>query len=200
MSIDSKVAIAIDIIDWNRIDVLVNNIREGHEIYDRTTPDNTYRCIYWNDVCWETSAAQALENTLKDLRHAFIAISEEGRITYDVVEEDDRGVDEEFSELLSWTADVCFWDAGVPLAPVSPYTPRFGRYMPISRERAIQILSSYVDNDLQATETGYIYEALTQAGASEEEINALGFGYCIPDPEADIPHVCMDCCCMPAVD
>lgn len=190
MSVMSKVAIAVDIIDWPRIEMLVNNITEAHEIYDRTTPDNTYRCIYWDDICWGTSAAQALESSLRSFRHAFIAISEEGKIIVDNDIEDDRGIDEELEELLSWTADICFWDAGVPLTPVHPYSRALGHYMPISRERAIQILSGYVDNDLQATETGYIYDALTCAGASHEEIEALGFGYCIPDP---VKSRCRDC-------
>ncbi len=191
MSVMSKVAIAVDIIDWPRIERLVNSITETHEVYDRTTPDNTYRCVYWDDVCWGTAEAQALEDAIHSFRHAFIEISEEGKIFEDIDIEDGRGVDEELEELLSWTADICFWDAGVPLAPVHPYTQRFGHYVPISRERAIQILSRYVENDLNAAcESEYVAEALRNAGATDDEIEALGFGYCIPDPVKDR---CRDC-------
>jgi hypothetical protein len=191
MSSSSKVAIAIDFIDWPRIEPLVKNVTEAHMthdrhvIHDRPTPDNFYRCIYWDDVCWSTPEAQALENALSEIRHSFISISEDGNITIDNVESDERGIDEEFSELLSWSADICFWDDGVPLAPVSRYTPRYKQYVPISRERAIQILTRYVENDMQAAELGYIYDALTCAGADHADIRALGFGYCIPSDEEE---------------
>ena len=185
MSISSKVAIAVDLNDWNKIDLLVSNIIEGHEIHDVHTPDNTYRCVYWDDVCWGTAATHALEKTIGGFRHAFVEITEEGKIKTECVDCDDRGCDEEFYELLSWTADICFWEDGAPLTPISRSGGTWHKsYVPISRERAIQILTAYVENDVQAAETGYIYDALTQAGADHREIEALGFGYCIPEEDS----------------
>lgn len=175
MGTSHKVAFAVDLDDWGLIANIVDEIAENPMITDRKTPDNTYRCVYWDDIYWGMYASHIeLERVLADKRHAFIAISEEGNIQTEVVEE-------EFSELLSWTADICFWDAGAPLSPVYPFSQRFDHYMPISRNRVIQILSSYIDNDLQATETDYVYEALTQAGATDAEITALGFGFVIPE-------------------
>lgn len=188
----SKVAIAIDIVDWPKVDMLVNNIASKHKVYDRESSGNTYRCIYWDDVVWYSSAAVALEKALADMRHAIVRISEDGNIDSYYSEQDDRGEDATFAELLSWSADICFWGENAPLTPVSPYNLKYKHYMPISRERAIQILSSYVENDLNAAEQGYIYDALTSAGADHSEIEALGFGICIPDNEPKKCCICGD--------
>lgn len=185
MSTMSKVALAIDKQDYPKLQYFIDNIFEAHEILDRETPDNTYRCIYWDDVCWCSTAAVTLQREIANIRHALIEICEDGDITQDILIEDDQGTDECFDEMLSWSGDICFWDDGwgnaYPLTPVS--SGRYSHIYPISRNRVIQILVSYVENDLQATEDGYIYEALSGAGASNEEITALGLGYCIPDDE-----------------
>ena len=178
-----KAALAVDIVDlW----IISNELEKIEEIQPADlktsveTPDNTYICAYWDCIYWDMDAVKLLLRKLESFRHALVTISEDGEIWKDIEDSDSRGTDEEFNELLSWTADICFWNDGEPLSPVCPYTERFSHYMPISRERAIQILVRYIENDLNAAETSYIYDALTIAGASHKEINALGFGYCIP--------------------
>ena len=184
MSKSYKVALAVDAVDYWIIEKdidAIENITKADLHESVVTPDNTYLCVYWDDICWDMMQVRPLLKKLESFRHALITISEEGEIWKDIEESDSRGTDEEFQEVLSWNADICFWDNGAPLSPVCPYSPKFSYYMPISRERVIQILSQYVDNDLNATETGYIYDALTLAGATHNEIEALGFGYCISE-------------------
>ena len=54
-----------------------------------------------------------------------------------------------------------------------------------SDDGAMQWLKSYVYNDLMASEPGYIYDALTSAGANHDDIRALGFGFRIPPGAPD---------------
>lgn len=51
----------------------------------------------------------------------------------------------------------------------------------LSEDRILNILQSYVRNDAEGlAETSLLYESLSAAGADNTEIEALGFGYCIP--------------------
>ena len=187
-----KVAIAVDLEDWISIETLVNDIPDGHKTFDWSTVDNTYRCVYWDNAEWSTAETNALERALDSFRHAFLSISEDGRITAEHIMSDDRGCDEEFSDMLHWSADLSFWDPEWVLTPVG----RFQKHMPISRERAIELLTSYVENDLQSAESWYIHEALQNAGATDREIRALGLDWCIPTEEDeedtdDSPRCCI---------
>ena len=182
MSTNYKVALAIDLEFWPKVEPFLRDIPEGYEVYDRETPDNTYRCVYWDDVSWNMPYTRPLLTCLEGIRHSLITINtDDGRIESDVLTEDDWGSDEEFYEVLSWSADISFWEAGQSLAPVYPYTSSSGHRIPISKDRMLRILTEYVCNDLAAASLGYIYDALSCAGASHEEIEALGFGYCIEE-------------------
>lgn len=45
-------------------------------------------------------------------------------------------------------------------------------------ERALQILCSYLDFELDATEVGYVFDVLRdECGCSDEELKELGFGF-----------------------
>lgn len=184
MSASYKVALAIDKSAWPMVSPFLSDITEGYQSYDYESPDNTYRCVYWDEINWAVPAVFPLLKRLETLRHSLITVNkDEGRIERDVLTEDEWGVDEEFEEVLSYSTDIMFWDEEGFLTPVYPYSPRCEHHIPISRDRVIRILSEYVTNDYSATESGYIYDALSMAGASNHEIEALGFGYCIPDEE-----------------
>lgn len=69
-----------------------------------STPDETYMVmesglVEWNDV--SNPAVKFIMNFIKPIRHAMLSIDEFNRIETDFEEEDDRGVDEEFSSMLS---------------------------------------------------------------------------------------------------
>ena len=173
-----KVALAVDAVDYWIIAEDVDKI-DGITAIDLrksvVTPDNTYLCAYWDDIYWDMEAVRPLLRKLESFRHALITISEEGEIWKDIEDSDSRGTDEEFYEVLSWNADICFWEDGAVLAPERSYVP-------ISRERLIQLLQSYVANDADGMcETSQLFDALVSAGFSDREIDSLGFGYCIPD-------------------
>lgn len=184
MSTSYKVAIAIDKDFWPEVEPFIKDIPEGYESYERETPDNTYLCIYWDEIAWDRPETRPLQNVLENIRHSMIVINKDlGKIESDVLTDDEWGCDGEFYEILSWSADISFWEAGSSLSPIYPYSPRCGHCIPVSKDRIVRILSEYVTNDLSATEDGYIYDALSLAGASHEEMEALGFGYCIPEDE-----------------
>lgn len=61
------------------------------------TPDETYIVYYWD---WKPMPFD--EDCLKDKRHALIYFSEDNYFDYDIVDEDSRGCDEEFSSLFDW--------------------------------------------------------------------------------------------------
>ena len=183
MSTSYKVALVIDMDHWQKVEPFLEDIRAGYEVYDQETPDNTYRCIYWDEIVWNIAPEiSALLNCLEDIRHSLITINkDDGRIEHDVLTSDEWGTDEEFYEVLTWSADICFWDEHGVLTPICPWHKGYKHYVPVSRERIVGILQSYIENDLAATETGYVYDALQNAGASHDEIRALGLGYCIPE-------------------
>lgn len=178
-----KVALAIDGADYEFLKDEVDAINDLTAIDIKrsvTTPDNTYVCVYWDCICWDNKQVRPLLAKLETIRHALITISEEGELWSDIETCDERGTDEEFCQILSWTSDICFWEEGAALTPVPLYFPYRKCCVPLSRERALQILCRYVENDLRASaESEYIYNALSNAGATEEEITDLGFGFCI---------------------
>ena len=53
----------------------------------------------------------------------------------------------------------------------------------VSKERLRVILESYVSNDAEASELGYVQEALEQAGCDQEEAEKIGLGWVWPDSQ-----------------
>ena len=176
MSTYSKVALAVDSVDWEEVKPYVEPILWSANVLQQVSPDNTYICVYWDYIVWEGQIHRDILKKIENMRHAFIQITEEGEIWQDIETCDDRGCDEEFYQMLSWHADICFWEEGWTLLPS-------GDCLQISQERLFDILKAYVSNDAEATEPSYVYDALTFAGCEPEEIEALGFGYVIPEEE-----------------
>ena len=49
-------------------------------------------------------------------------------------------------------------------------------------ERMVNILKAYVANDaVGICESSILYDQLVEAGATDEDIELLGFGYCLPE-------------------
>ena len=48
----------------------------------------------------------------------------------------------------------------------------------LSKERAIEIMQGYINNDLEAADPGYVREVL-QSLCTDDEIKQLGFGWAI---------------------
>ena len=48
-------------------------------------------------------------------------------------------------------------------------------------ERLVIAFKRYVENNAQDAELSYVYEALKNAGLSDEQIGMLGFSYCMPN-------------------
>ena len=52
----------------------------------------------------------------------------------------------------------------------------------ISKERLLQILQTYIDTDLNVSETAVVLTTLTDiCGCTVEEINQMGLGYLLPE-------------------
>ena len=168
-----KLAVAVDRNDWPLIENIVPEIDAKKPcVYDRATPDNVYRCVYWDLAELETGAYEDLIAKLNTFRHSLVQISEEGEIKVDNKISDDHGCDEEFEELLTWRADICWWYEDTPLQPDG--------YIPFSKERLLDILRSYVQNDYEAAASlDYIRDALYCAGCDDMDIIDLGFPECI---------------------
>jgi len=181
---DGKVAIAIDKRDWGRIESYIDKItgscQQAPFMTEKTTPDNTYLCIYWDWLVWNKtlwpSVDEYLLKMLKNIRHSVICIFENDDIYVDVLTEDERGCDEVFEDILFWSGEISFYDTEDVLAEE-------GSCPLLSRERILDLFVSYVSRDAEATELSYIYDALSFAGADDDEIRKLGFGYVIPEKE-----------------
>lgn len=178
MSLYSKVAVAVDRDDYDFIRNEVDNIWNQALCASMETPDNTYIVTYWEWVEWYGKAVDDLNDKLSSIRHATILISEDGRVETDIAESDDRGIDEEFSEILSWTADICFWHDGEPLAPRD-------EYIPMTRKRMKRLLESCLEQLAEGADPDTLYMMLVDAGFTDEEIDTFGFGYCIPEEKED---------------
>ena len=150
------------------------------------TPDSVYLCFYWEDIYWDMLVVTPLLEKLEAIRHALITVDEETQVWKDINVSDANGIDEEFSDLLGCEVSILLGFDKDPLDITWLSTPRYGGFVPVSRERALQILHSYVNNDLQAAESWYVYEALSNAGATDKEIEALGFGCCIPETDEEV--------------
>ena len=108
-----KVALAIDAVDKDFISRELEAVKAKHPArLEKTysTPDNEYIVTYWDDIQWDTLLFIPLQNKLKTIRHSLFTISEDGEFWADVKDEDSRGCDEEFDEILSWRAYICLCD------------------------------------------------------------------------------------------
>lgn len=74
------------------------------------TPDTKYHIYLWD---WEKPDMEkygGFKKILNHRRHSIIEISEDGNIFRDVKTSDIYGCDEEFEEILGWTADIVLWN------------------------------------------------------------------------------------------
>ena len=175
-----KVALAIDITHYSKIKNALKDIVEDFGLdLSRTlrTPDNTYLCLYWECIEWyHIPEVKPLMEKLRTMRHSLVIYDYiEKTYTQDISDSDDLGCDEEFFELVNIDANLSFWWEDVPLA-------RDGEYLPIGRTRLIELFRTYISNDYaKMSKPSALYEALDNAGLDNEEIEALGFGFCLPD-------------------
>ena len=182
-----KVGLCVDAFDVPLIQENLDEIYKNVSSFDahafKSTPDNTYEVFYWEYVKWDLEPVRPLLKKLEGIRHSLITVSEEGEIWTDVLVSDSRGCDEEFYEVLSWNADICFWD-NTPVNTV------------ISKDRLAALLKSYITQDFEGmSETSCLRDAFDAAGFKEHEIEALGFGFCLPgDIFSDSP-CCEDDIC-----
>lgn len=177
MSTSSKVAIGIVATDWLLLKPNVEKVVgwQKPSITEIETPDEIYKVIYFDDVCWYGDAVDEIMDTLSHVRHSFLQMTEEGVLTQDILTEDCKGADEEFYELISWKTDFYIWGDESHVLGEPEYE--------IPRERLFQILQDYVEADAEAaSEAGYIRDMLMDTcGCSKEEMKALGFGYLITE-------------------
>ena len=179
----SKAALAIDIEDLNVVESALEEVRKTDPctlMTKRATPDNTYVCFYWEFVDAEKESFRSLKEAVKAIRHSLMIMdkdSGDSHVESSVMTSDSRGCDEEFYEMLHPINSISFFIEDEPLDNEE-------YYVPISRQRLINAFRTYVSNDYDAAaDTAYVYQALTEAGLYDEEIEALGFGYVMPEEE-----------------
>ena len=114
-----------------------------------------------------------MEKALSEVRHAFLRVGEDGSIDEDRCSCDSHGIDEEFEQMLSWRADICFWDEDIPLAPEKDYVR-------MSREDLVYALKTCIHDFIDGLEDWYRYDALSSF-LSDEQIRDLGYGDVIPE-------------------
>ena len=171
-----KIAVALDEYDFMNLKEKLDKAPKPDLIKTMETPENIYRIVYWEDAVWDYNALEFIE-AIKEVRHAVFSIPEHGEIWSDIQPSDARGTDEVFHEILFWTVDICMRDDMSPLAPEK-------EYIPMSRERVIDLFKAYVSADYESSEeVEYVYTTLKNAGCTDEEIRALGFGHCIPNAQ-----------------
>ena len=101
-----EVALAVDARDVDVIAKEIASIGEKPREFFDETPDGTYIIYYWNFICWEGDAVEALLKKLESMRHALYTISEDDEIWKDVAVSDSWGTDEQFYEMLEVSAKV----------------------------------------------------------------------------------------------
>lgn len=113
MNKNYQAAVVVDRNDWMQIydEILVASSFWPHQvIVDKETPDENYRCIYWDTICWDRPEVNPLRFKLEKIRHAVITVDEECHIEKDFKSWDDRGTDEEFDIILSPQVSINFWN------------------------------------------------------------------------------------------
>lgn len=126
MSILMKIAVAID--SATREEILHHKdvplwLERGNDVapwllkletsghYRRvSTPDEQYHIYKWD---WEEPDPEmylAFKTLIESRKHSILEISEDGNIWTDVETSDRLGCDEEFEEILGWTADIILWN------------------------------------------------------------------------------------------
>lgn len=75
MSKSYKVALAVDAVDYWIIEKdidAIENITKADLHESVVTPDNTYLCVYWDDICWDMMQVRPLLKKLESFRrHSF---------------------------------------------------------------------------------------------------------------------------------
>lgn len=81
------------------------------------TPDETYMIlnIDWDKWYSDTDAHKFLKNFYKHIRHSALVIGEDNQVETDIKIDDDRGVDEEFGEILEISLKVAAFGKEIPI-------------------------------------------------------------------------------------
>lgn len=173
------VAIALTKRDYHSLRRFFNRIKPGPDaVRMAENPDrDVYVVLYWDYHPWDALDYQGTETPVSDLlkklkriRHAYITIAEDGTVFNDVEPEDDRGCDEFFYDILSWSTKIVMPDCHVPILVASK-----GNDCSLGAERVRDIFAEYLAQDAERSDWSCVMEML-QNIASEEEIKALGFG------------------------
>lgn len=91
---DMQTALAICIDDT---DIERDFYCKPDSIHTYETPDDTYVIYYWH---WQEQPFD--KKILVDRRHALVSFSDDDYLTYDIVDTDSRGEDEEFWSIFNW--------------------------------------------------------------------------------------------------
>lgn len=99
-----QVALAVNIKDAENM--VFEVFPDGQDI--KSTLDEEYVVYRWDWTYFPFDTSM-----LTDIRHALVYISDEGEFTEEIIEEDSRGCDEEFFDIINWNMEFTSWGDGI---------------------------------------------------------------------------------------